>query len=95
MTIACPCCRAANETPTCRRCKADLTLLVSVETRRDYLIGEARDALSRGGEALPMIAEAESLRSGNDSAQLRALAALLAGDYAGALASHRHIRSTV
>lgn len=95
MTIACPCCRASNETPMCRRCKADLTLLVAVETRREYLIEETRFALSRGGEALPRIAEAESLRSGSDTAQLRALAALLAGDYAGALASNRYIRSTV
>jgi hypothetical protein len=87
MTIACPCCRASNETPTCRRCKADLTLLVAMETRRDYLIEEVRLALSRGGDALPMIVEAELLRSGSDTAQLRALSALLAGAYAEAIAS--------
>ncbi len=86
MTITCPCCRASNETPTCRRCKADLSLLVSVETRRESLIKEARFALSQSGEALPMIVEAESLRSGSDTAQLRALAALLNGDFAGAYA---------
>lgn len=26
--FACPCCRAANTAATCRRCKADLSLLV-------------------------------------------------------------------
>ena len=30
--IPCPCCRAANTTATCRRCKADLTLLVRLQT---------------------------------------------------------------
>ncbi len=28
MTLHCPCCRATNTTATCRRCKADLSLLV-------------------------------------------------------------------
>ncbi len=89
MTIACPCCRASNETATCRRCKADLSLLAMVEARRRYWIEAARAALS-GGDGIAAeaaLAEAAGLRGGADVAQLRALAALLKGDYAGAVAS--------
>ena len=85
MTIPCPCCRASNETATCRRCKADLSLLVAVETRRQYLLDEARAELGRGGDAQTMLDEVSGLRGGADAAQLRALAALLKGDYAGAI----------
>lgn len=85
MTIHCPCCRASNETATCRRCKADLTLLVAVEARREYLMGEARYALGEGRCADAGLDEAAGLRDGQDVAQLRALAALLNGDYAGTL----------
>ena len=85
MTIHCPCCRASNETATCRRCKADLTLLVAVEARRQYLMDEARYALSAGSCADAPFDEAAGLRDGADVAQLRALAALLKRDYAEAL----------
>ena len=34
--MRCPVCKADNlETPQCRRCKADLSLLVAVERRRE------------------------------------------------------------
>jgi len=88
MTIACPCCRAGNETTTCRRCKADLSLLAAIEARRTYLLGAARTTLGRGEDASPMIEEAESLRNGSDAAQLRAVAALMRGEYAAAMALH-------
>ena len=81
MTIPCPCCRAINDTPTCRRCKADLSLLVAVETRREYLLDAARAELGRGGDALALLDEAASLRGGSDVAQLRAVAALIRGEY--------------
>ena len=84
MTIPCPCCRASNDGPTCRRCKADLSLLAAVEARRRYLLEAARVELSRGDDATAMIEEAAGLRGGADVAQLRALAALLKRDYAGA-----------
>ncbi len=85
MTIACPCCRASNETATCRRCKADLALLIAVETRRQYLLDAARISLSEGRIADAELDEAAGLRDGEDAAQLRALAALLKGDYTGAI----------
>jgi len=85
MTIVCPCCRTSNETATCRRCKADLSLLAAVEARRQYLIEEARSALGERRSADAALNEAAGLRDGNDVAQLRALAALLHGDYEGAM----------
>lgn len=85
MTIPCPCCRASNETATCRRCKADLSLLVALETRRQYLLDEARFGLSERRCANAALDEASGLRDGADVAQFRALAALLKGDYAGAI----------
>ncbi len=87
MTIPCPCCRASNETATCRRCKADLSLLVAVEARRRYLLDEARYALSEGRDADAPLDEAAELRDGADVAQLRALAALFKGDYASAMSA--------
>ena len=61
MTIACPCCRASNETATCRRCRADLSLLAAIEVRRAYLLDAARAELARGDDARPMIEEAAAL----------------------------------
>ena len=86
MTIACPCCRASNETATCRRCRADLSLLAAIEVRRAYLLDAARAELARGDDARPMIEEAAALRNGTDAAQLRAVSALLGRDYESALA---------
>ncbi len=87
MTIACPCCRASNDTATCRRCRADLSLLAAIEARREYLLDAARVKLSRSEDASPMIEEASALRGGSDAAQLRAVGALIRGEYARALAS--------
>ncbi len=86
MTIPCPCCRASNETLTCRRCKADLSLLIAVEARRGYLVESARFDLAEGKveRAESALQEAAGLRTGQDLVPLRALVSLLNGDYAGA-----------
>lgn len=43
-SILCPCCRAANTAATCRRCKADLTLLVRLrDTARAAAVAALRD----------------------------------------------------
>ena len=81
MTIACPCCRAGNETATCRRCKADLSLLAAIEARREYLLDAARAKLGRGEDASPMIEEATVLRVGSDAVQLHAVAARARGSF--------------
>ena len=87
MTLTCPCCRATNQTATCRRCRADLSLLMAVEARRDFHVTSAKRfaADGRAGDALTHVARAEQLRAGEDLRQLRAALVLLHGDYAGAV----------
>ncbi len=87
MTIHCPCCRASGDGPICRRCKADLTLLMAVEARRQFLVEEACFALGERDVDLAeaSLNEAVGLRAGADVAQLRAITALLKRDYAGAI----------
>ena len=46
MPIPCPCCKASNDTgPSCRRCKADLSLLLAIEAERSELLEAARQTL--------------------------------------------------
>lgn len=92
MPISCPCCKASNEAgPTCRRCKADLLLLFTLEARRAALIGEARRlaAECRFPESAAILAEAAQLRQGADVQQLRAVVSLLARDFPAALKAHQ------
>lgn len=93
MTLTCPCCRAGNDTATCRRCKADLTLLMAVEARRGFHVTSAKRfaADGRAGEALAHVARAEQLRGGDDLRRLRAALLLLRGDYAGAVAVYDEV----
>lgn len=90
MTLTCPVCNAGNTAPsTCRRCKADLSLLWEIESQRDKLLGKVRSCLSEQNypEALATLDEVASLRGGADVNRLTAAIHLLAGDYVGALAS--------
>ena len=87
MKMRCPVCRADNSTgPICRRCKADLSLLIAVEAGRIEhftLCGQA----VRGGrfaDAFEELADAEALRGGADIRRYRACVFLLAGDFASA-----------
>jgi hypothetical protein len=85
--MRCPVCRADNDRgPTCRRCRADLSLLFDLEARRGRAVERAREALARGdaGEALALLDEAEALRRGGDLRPLRAVAYLLGRDFARA-----------
>jgi len=87
MTIKCPVCRAEiSQGPVCRRCKADLSLLFALEERREALMARARESLAMGWrqEGLAEAREADGLRSDEESQQLVAVAALLAGDHAEA-----------
>ena len=91
MTLNCPVCRAENSTgPTCRRCRADLSLLMAVEARRDHHVASAKAAMQDGrlDDALEDLSKAEGLHSGVDLGKLRACVYLLAGDYPAALAEH-------
>src|SRR5689334_21327560 len=82
--IRCPACKADNaQGPTCRRCKADLTLLFALEARRAALLEVARADASAGrwAQAYAAAGEADALRQGEDSARLVAVAALMCGDF--------------
>jgi hypothetical protein len=89
--MRCPVCRAAdNQGLQCRRCKADLGLLVRLEASRRRLLRAATAALARGdGDACGRNAEqAHRLRRGDDSSRLLAVAALLRRDFGQAWACY-------
>jgi len=90
MTVRCPTCRAENSEPTCRRCKADLSLLFTLETERDRVMATAKAAMLDGrfDDAYSAAWHAQELRRGDDAARLVALASLARGDYAEALRWH-------
>ncbi len=89
--MRCPACRADNEEkPTCRRCRADLSLLWAVEEQRERCLRAARECLRAGqnDEALTQIRQASALHQGEDAERLAVLALLLKRDFAGALRRH-------
>lgn len=90
MTLACPCCKASNATDTCRRCKADLSLLAAVESSREHHLALAQRFASelRTAEALTHLDHAAALRPGDDLRRLRAAVLLLAGRFADALTAY-------
>jgi len=87
MPLACPVCRAANDTgPTCRRCRADLALVFAVEGRRAHALAAARHAAASGrwDEACQHARRALKLRRGSDAERLLAALNLVAGRFADA-----------
>lgn len=93
--INCPVCRAAEQTgPQCRRCRADLSLLVGLETRRSELMARARHLVQQKDwhRAVDIVEEANSLRQDFESQQTLAVLAVLRHDYRRALAIHRQLR---
>jgi hypothetical protein len=85
--MRCPVCRAENAAgPTCRRCRADLSLLFDLEERRAHALAAAERSAARGagGEVVRFAGEAHRLRRGEDSRRLLALGHLLRRDFAGA-----------
>ena len=93
--MRCPVCKADNiEAPQCRRCKADLSLLLAVERRRARVMADAVARLtSDPSGALTAADEADRLRRDEDSRRLLAVARLLNRDFAGALAL-RQVQTT-
>jgi hypothetical protein len=95
--MRCPVCRAdVEQGPSCRRCRADLSLLFALEERRRHVLREAARALfagqSRRAEALAEGAEA--LRGGTDALRVRAICHLLNRDFRQALKRHAQARET-
>ena len=90
--IRCPACRAENtQGPTCRRCKADLSLLFRLEEQRGRALAEARRLLAAGrtDEADALAGEADWLRSDAESRRLRAMTRFMRRDFAGAWACYQ------
>ncbi len=90
--MQCPVCKAENtQGPACRRCRADLSHLWTLEARRVAVLSAARRFLEKG-EWQRAAAEAEAaarLRAGPDSGRLVVLARLLGRDFAGAWRAYR------
>lgn len=86
----CPACRADNTDQTCRRCKADLSLLFALEAERCRKMEEAVRLLHEGkcDDAYAAAWHAQELRRGPDAARLIALASAARGDFAEALRWH-------
>ena len=92
--MRCPVCRAENgEEAACRRCKADLTLLVTLEETRRHALDQAANAAASGDGAATLVhAEAaHRLRADRDSWRWLAVGGLLARDFALALACYRQV----
>ena len=90
--MRCPVCKAENtQGPTCRRCKADLSLLFQMEEQRARALAESARLLTAGRtEEADALAEAvDWMRSDEDSRRMLALTRLLRQDFAAAWALHR------
>lgn len=85
--MRCPACKAENAVgPTCRRCKADLSLLFHLEAQRERLRMQAEWHAGRGeGEqAVALAIRMDDLRAGKDALRLECMGHLLQRDYARA-----------
>ncbi len=82
--MRCPACKAENaEGPSCRRCKADLSLLLALEGQRRRALAEARRLLSAGDfeRARALAEDAAAMREDAESRRLLALCHLLRRDF--------------
>lgn len=89
--MRCPVCKAENDGATCRRCKADLSLLVTLEDARRHALTHAADAAANGDGAATLVhaRAAHRLRADAESWRWLAIGYLLQRDFLSALASHR------
>jgi hypothetical protein len=91
LRVDCPVCGVKGQSVvSCRRCKADLSLLVALEKARLGRLDRAEQALREGrlDEAAHAARQAQHLRRDSTAARLLALCQLLRGDYPGACAAH-------
>ena len=90
--MRCPVCRAENaEELTCRRCRADLTLLAELEQARSCALAQAAGAAlaGDGGGAVQHAETAHRLRPGPDTWRWLAVGYFLKRDFTRALAHHQ------
>jgi hypothetical protein len=82
--MRCPVCRAEKtEGPSCRRCRADLSLLFALDEQRADLMRQALQEAQAAHwpEVICLAGRAHSLRRDTDSGRLLAVAWLMARDY--------------
>jgi hypothetical protein len=85
--MRCPVCRAdVDAGPQCRRCRADLSLLFTLEDQRRQSLRAAYEACAAGQPERMLVhaVRADELRRDEESGGLVALARLLRRDFAGA-----------
>lgn len=89
--MRCPACRADNDAPTCRRCRADLAPLFALEDQRARALAAAARAAAAGDAAAVVESAglAHRLRAGADALRWLAVGHLLRRDFAQAFACHR------
>ncbi len=78
--MRCPVCKAENhQGPQCRRCKADLVLLFTLEEQRLRALTKARRYLAeeQWHRAAECAEESERIRTGEDARRIQAVAHLL------------------
>jgi hypothetical protein len=93
--MRCPVCRAENgDDATCRRCKADLSLLISVEqARREALMQAAHAAgFGDGARTLQHAETAHRLRIDRESWRWLAVGGFLMRDFALASACYQQAK---
>ncbi len=94
--MRCPVCKAENgEDATCRRCKADLSLLVTLEQARRAALADAARAAATGDgvHTLHYAEAAHRLRADRDSWRWLAVGGLLIRDFKLALACNQQSQS--
>jgi hypothetical protein len=90
----CPVCRAGNNAgPQCRRCRADLALLLDLEEQRSRVLSAARRELAEGRAvtATELAARASELRRDEASLRLLAVCHLLRRDYGEAWRAYQSL----
>jgi hypothetical protein len=94
--MRCPVCRAENaEAATCRRCRADLSLLVTLEQARRHALAQAAGAAASGDgmRTLQYAEAAHRLRRDHETWRWLAVGGLLVRDFELALACWGQARS--
>jgi methylphosphotriester-DNA--protein-cysteine methyltransferase len=85
--MRCPVCRAdVGQATQCRRCRADLSLLVELEKQRQQVMAAAYRCLHQGRflQALVLAEGADTLHHDEDTKRLRMLIYILRRDFAAA-----------
>jgi len=96
--MRCPVCRAENgEEVACRRCRADLSLLIGIEMQRRRELAAAQIAVlaQNATGVLGHATAAHELRHGEDSARLIAAGHLLTREFAAAFRWHQFIKKMI